>query len=516
MKRLFAALLGFGAALALAQSVPNGGSITQGQVWTTPQWNTAWQAKVDVTNGILTTPSLNSPTLTTPTVTNANIGLAGFPVGTGCSILSTFGHGNWGEWQTCQNYNPTEFQIYGAQGQGKAHCQSPNTTGVVIWDSGTPFTAFWIGKTQFYMDSNLGPFTNTPQKPASVQSASQLTLSTNCRGSGSVTFHFVTTSNDGFLSVNGTTVSLVSGQPFNVFDTGTGEWIINGVPHTCSVIGLTTATCDTTGTQTNVTYHADENINDEIATFRLQKTIGVNTEENLSCTARAVGLYECITQASGTGTYWPFALGSGLASFNSTQQYQVFLQPNGDLTLGGNYGQNTILIPAQTHQYLENFLQIAPGLSTTGVPSPSIAVRACGTCAETNLNFGLDVLGAGTFSFTSQSFGTVDFQIFGVAGGTSWLAIAPSSSASPAISANGAASNLNVVLQPKGTGVTSTTGPLQLPTYAVASLPACTASIANSMAAVNNAAAPTYNGVPAGGGAGHVPVFCDGSVWTTH
>jgi hypothetical protein len=44
MKKLLLLLL---PTLALAQSVPNGGVITLGQVWTPAQWNTAWQSKVD-------------------------------------------------------------------------------------------------------------------------------------------------------------------------------------------------------------------------------------------------------------------------------------------------------------------------------------------------------------------------------------------------------------------------------------------------------------------------------------
>lgn len=48
MKKLFALILGFITTTAFAQTVPNGG-ITPGLVWTVPQWNAAWQAKVDIT-----------------------------------------------------------------------------------------------------------------------------------------------------------------------------------------------------------------------------------------------------------------------------------------------------------------------------------------------------------------------------------------------------------------------------------------------------------------------------------
>lgn len=48
-----------------AQSVPNGGSITPGQVWTPAQWMNGWQSKVDTTNGVLNSPTINGATLGT-------------------------------------------------------------------------------------------------------------------------------------------------------------------------------------------------------------------------------------------------------------------------------------------------------------------------------------------------------------------------------------------------------------------------------------------------------------------
>jgi hypothetical protein len=44
MKRLLLLLIPI---LAMAQSVPNGGSVIQGQVWTAARWRAAWQAKTD-------------------------------------------------------------------------------------------------------------------------------------------------------------------------------------------------------------------------------------------------------------------------------------------------------------------------------------------------------------------------------------------------------------------------------------------------------------------------------------
>lgn len=65
MKKLLAALSGLIAAVAIAQSVPNGGVITQGQVWSAPQWNAAWQSKADINSPAFTgTPLVNGSPLT--------------------------------------------------------------------------------------------------------------------------------------------------------------------------------------------------------------------------------------------------------------------------------------------------------------------------------------------------------------------------------------------------------------------------------------------------------------------
>lgn len=61
MKHLLKLLL-FIPAIAAGQSIPNG-TITQGEIWTATQWNTAFSAKVDVASGTLTTPSINGVTV---------------------------------------------------------------------------------------------------------------------------------------------------------------------------------------------------------------------------------------------------------------------------------------------------------------------------------------------------------------------------------------------------------------------------------------------------------------------
>ena len=74
----------------------------------------------------------------------------------------------------------------------------------------------------------------------------------------------------------------------------------------------------------------------------------------------------------------------------------------------------------------------------------------------------------------------------------------------------------DVILSPSAGSVVDATQPVQLPHYTVATLPAASAAYANCMAVVTDATLPTYNGALVGSGAVVVPVFCDGTSWTSH
>jgi hypothetical protein len=52
--------------------------------------------------------------------------------------------------------------------------------------------------------------------------------------------------------------------------------------------------------------------------------------------------------------------------------------------------------------------------------------------------------------------------------------------------------------------------------YTVATLPTCNGTTQYHWALVTDATTPTYNGALTGSGAVKVPVFCDGSSWSSH
>ena len=57
---------------------------------------------------------------------------------------------------------------------------------------------------------------------------------------------------------------------------------------------------------------------------------------------------------------------------------------------------------------------------------------------------------------------------------------------------------------------------IKLKAYIVSGLPTCNAGAEGNMAYVTDATVPTYNAALTGGGAVKVPVFCNGSAWTSH
>ncbi|MBN3833163.1 hypothetical protein [Burkholderia sp. Ac-20344] len=55
-----------------------------------------------------------------------------------------------------------------------------------------------------------------------------------------------------------------------------------------------------------------------------------------------------------------------------------------------------------------------------------------------------------------------------------------------------------------------------LAAYTVSTLPTCNASLANALAAVTDANAPSWNATLTGGGSVHMLAFCNGTNWTAH
>jgi hypothetical protein len=241
-----------------------------------------------------------------------------------------------------------------------------------------------------------------------------------------------------------------------------------------------------------------------------------SSEENFVITESPLGA-TIQTAYAGSGKNRMIEIANGEQPTGTSQVMAGFYPSStlgnaGYITLGGSArGINNESFAIQPNSSDVNYL-LEEGNTTGG--SPFLASRG----SDTNVSFGFDMQGAGTYTFASHSFGETEFQIFGN-GGSSWLSTGSSASNAPTIAANGAASNVSIVLQPKGAGVTSSTAPVQLPAFTVSALNSsypCNSSIENSMAVVTDASSPTYNGTLTGGSSTRIPVFCNGAAWTAH
>ena len=378
---------------------------------------------------------------------SAGIGATGFVAsvngfsGALGSTWQTQFHANWNVIQSQVADNPTEWQVYSNSSGGVVTTVSG--TNQVTWLSGSKFSTYWAGLPYIYIDGvNYKVLAVTDQTHLTVQTLAGGAVS--FASSSNVPYYFCTTSNKGFCNTNGTAVTLASGQPFNSL---TSQITINGVSYTIASWNSTSSLTlsSSAGIQSNVAFAQYMNINNELSTLRLQATSNAD-QENFCITETANGAI-IENQYGGNGKYRPILIRTGETPAGN-QLPMVSLYPAatlgnpGNLLLGGNF-VNCVMNIVQNSTNV-NYFYASGG--PTGL-SPSYAVRG----SDTNVSMAFDTQGTGGYTFTSHSFANTEFQVFG-AGGSSWLSVASSASNAPAISANGAAANIDINLAPKGTG----------------------------------------------------------------
>lgn len=359
--------------------------------------------------------------------------------GSGGVIAAPDGHASWLRFQPSKNQSPVEMVVYPTAAQGRA--SAAIGTNQVTRVSGTAFSAEWVGKKVY-----LG---NGVYKVSAVANADNLTVTTTAGGvvsfasSFTETFHVAYISGSGVCDVVGATVTRGSGDPFLAFITGQFLFKINGVERAVSAFGdidtytLAAAPGDLAG----ASYTFETDINDQLTTLRLQKLVGAD-EENLSLYARYDGYWVHALYA-GSGKYRPLVIGSGEITAGTLAR-QLVCQSNGDLTLGGDYDYEAVRVLNQNG---------AVNRFETAGAAAGFKPAWRGRGADTNVGIGIDTKGTGTVTFTSHEFGNTEFQVFGV-GGSSWLAVGSDGFAQPALFANGAATDIDIKLSPKGAGRT--------------------------------------------------------------
>lgn len=364
------------------------------------------------------------------------IGGADPAYGTDGIYAANDGHASWMRLQPSKNESPIEFLLYNTASSGIG--LTVNATNEISRTSGTPFTSGWIGRRIY--------FGATAYLVATVPNANKLTVTTlgggavSFSGAVSETFHVAYIGGTGTCTVSGGVVTRVSGDPFIAFFTGGFRLFLGATQYTVTAYGgpsqYTISSPPPNGTYT---YSFSQYINDQLTTFRVQKLFGDN-EENLAFYARYDG-YWISTQFAGAGKYRKLFLGSGEINSGNLCR-QITLQPNGDLSLGGDTGYEAIRVLASGFGAVNRFDFQGAG---TGF-SPAIRARG----ADAIVGMGYDTQGAGEHTFTSGSFGRVNFRIGGTAG-VDYLRV-DNGTGIATMSVVGSSANAGLELKTKGTG----------------------------------------------------------------
>jgi hypothetical protein len=165
----------------------------------------------------------------------------------------------------------------------------------------------------------------------------------------------------------------------------------------------------------------------------------------LTIGAYASGYFH-INAASGGTLQYPLYVGTGYYSSGNKRQ-QVSFQTNGDTTFGGDQTKCAVLIKDR-NELVSNYFNF-DGSTVGGGQAPSLYMRG----GDTDVGAGFDAQGNGNFTFTSSSFGVVNFRVAATTSGTSHLEVTASTVGTPVLYAVGAATDLDVKLQPKGAGL---------------------------------------------------------------
>ena len=387
-------------------------------------------------NGINAT-GITAPSLNTNTIQAITSGIIG---GQGSTLQTQF-HSNWNVIQTNAADNPTEWQVYSSASGGIVSIVGG--TNQINWVSGSQFRTYWAGLPYLYVDGVL-------YKVLAVTSTTALTVQTVGGGAvtwgstASVPYYFCVTSTVGTCNTNGTAVTWQTGQQFISL---ASSIVINGVTYNATYNSPTSMTLGSSaGVQTGVAFSQYGNINNELSILRLQSTAYAD-QENFCITQTANGAI-IETQYGGLGKYRPIKIRTG-ENPAGTQQVMIALYPAatlgnpGTLLLGGDFNNQVLNVGCNVNNV--NYFFVNGG--ATGV-TPSIAMRG----SDANVSLGFDTKGSGSYTFTSHSFGNVEFQIFGT-GGSSWLTVSSSSSATPTVGVSGVATDIDVLVAPKGAGL---------------------------------------------------------------
>lgn len=345
-------------------------------------------------------------------------------------LLSPDGNNSWLRFQPSLNESALEVLLYSAGAQGRA--SAAIGTNQVTRVSGTLFSTSWVGK-KFYLGDTI-------YRVATVPTSGSMTVTTEAGGAVlfasnfTETFHVCYVSGTGTCTVASGVVTRTTGDPFIPFIASPYVFKLGSTAYTVTAFtDINTQTISSPPANGTYAYTFETDINNQMVTLRVQKVTG-DDEENLSIYADYKG-YHLRSFFAGSGELRPIFIGS--SSYTSLVAYD-----NGDTTIGGEYGADAIRVLAPVGTIANRLETIAAAAGVTP------AWRARGT--DTNVGMGFDTKGTGSFTFTSNSFGKTEFQIFGDSG-DDWLTVG-SATGTGTLSAAGGSADVDIRIAPKGAG----------------------------------------------------------------
>ena len=316
------------------------------------------------------------------TATGIQIGGAVPYNGTDGVMMFTDGSSGWLGVRASKWPHPTEMAIYPTSKAGS--CQTISGGNAVKILSGASITSEAIGKPIAIYDAlytvasvTADGFTvkNINGTPVTWGSTATHTYSL-CYYHGS-----------GVCSVSGTTVTRISGDPFVIPDAAAPQTMtINGIDYRVVTftdpqhVTLSSAPGDSASTE----YKFWGTVNNLNTALRVHRINNAGFEENISLIANNGGYYALHAAASNPANeQYPLYIGSGWED-NGQMRRSIISASNGDVTLGGNYGNGPLYVPYSQTSNPQIMLDNRDGNATvtvSGGPTPdaSLSIKAKGS-----------------------------------------------------------------------------------------------------------------------------------------
>lgn len=278
--------------------------------------------------------------------------------------------------------HPTEMAIYPSSKAGS--CQTVSGSNAVKVLSGASITSEEIGKPIAIYDA-LYTVASVTSDGFAVKNinGTPVTWGANANHTYSLCYYH----GSGVCSISGTTVTRISGDPFVIPDPTVPQTMtINGIDY--RVVSFTdpqrVTLSSAPGDSASTGYKFFGTINSLNSALRVHRINDAGFEENISLIANNGGYYALHAAASNpSNEQYPIYIGSGWED-NGQMRKSIISAGNGDVTLGGNYGNGPLYVPYnQTSGRAQVMVDNSSGTATvtcTGGPSPdaSLGIRAKG------------------------------------------------------------------------------------------------------------------------------------------